>query len=82
VVAAEAVVALAAEMAVAMADVGDAVTAVPASVDAAGPDSGNSHSRRLEWRAAERRRQREVVERRQQEVVETVAALCSFGWNF
>ena len=40
----------------------------PASVDAAGPGNGNAHSRRLEWRAAERRRQRE-------EAVETAAAL-------
>jgi hypothetical protein len=55
--AAEAAAALAAEMEAAM-------TAVPASVDVAGPGNGNAHSRRLERRAAERCRQREVVERR------------------
>ena len=64
---------MAAEMAVAMADVGDAVTAVPASVGAAGTGNGNAQSRRLEWRAAVRCRQRDVVERRQ--AVETALAL-------
>jgi hypothetical protein len=71
--AAEAAAALAAEMEAAMADVGDAVTAVPASVGAAGTGNGNAQSRRLEWRAAVRCRQRDVVERRQ--AVETAAAL-------
>jgi hypothetical protein len=42
--------------------------AMTASVDAARPGNGNVHSRRLERRAAERRRQRE-------EAVETAVAL-------
>jgi hypothetical protein len=70
--AAETAAALAAEMEAAMADVGDVVTAVPASVDAAGLGNGNAHNRRLERRAAEHRRQREVVERRQQDVVDSL----------
>jgi hypothetical protein len=43
----------------------DAVAAASAAEDAAGPGNGNAHSRQLERRATERRRQREVVERRQ-----------------
>jgi hypothetical protein len=49
---AEAAAALAAEM----------ETAMTESVDAVGPGNGNAHSRRLERRAAERRRQTAALE--------------------
>jgi hypothetical protein len=44
----------------------DVVAAASAAKDVVGLCNGNdnAHSQRLEWRAAERRRQREVVERR------------------
>jgi hypothetical protein len=81
VVAAAKVAAMAAEEAAAAlaaaeaaAEMEAAMTAVPASVDVVGPGNGHAHSWRLEWRAAERRRQREVVERRQQ-AADTAAAL-------
>ena len=52
------------EMAAAMAEAGDAVTAVLASVDAAGPSNGNAHSRRLEPSAVDSERSWSVDSKR------------------